>query len=52
MAGPPDAYALTEGFRRAFEVGAGIGILGVLLCVVLLVRGVARPEPVTVPAAP
>ncbi|MCW2957660.1 MAG: drug resistance transporter, EmrB/QacA subfamily [Solirubrobacterales bacterium] len=38
----PDAVALTEGFQRAFVLGAGIGTLGALTCVVLLVLPARR----------
>jgi hypothetical protein len=38
----PDAVALTDGFQRAFAVGAGIGALGAVTCLVLLVRPARR----------
>jgi EmrB/QacA subfamily drug resistance transporter len=43
--------ALNEGFQDAFAVGAGIAGIGVLLCALLLVRGVAAPTRQPLPAA-
>jgi EmrB/QacA subfamily drug resistance transporter len=37
-----DAVALTDGFRRAFVVGAGIGALGAVTCLMLLVLPARR----------
>ena len=48
LAAAPPAVALTEGFQRAFQVGAGIAAVGAVVGLVMLVRGVARP-PVTAP---
>ena len=38
----PDAVALTEGFQRAFMVGAGFAILGAILATVLISGRAAR----------
>jgi predicted MFS family arabinose efflux permease len=40
-AGP--AIALTDGFQRAFAVGAGIAAAGAIVCLAVLVRGIPRP---------
>jgi hypothetical protein len=43
--------ALTEGFQRAFEVGAGFAAIGAIVCLAVLVRGVPVRRPATEPAA-
>ena len=41
----PRAEALTEGFHRAFLLGAGFGVAGALISVLVLVRVPARAAP-------
>ncbi|WP_354702112.1 putative MFS-type transporter EfpA [Paraconexibacter sp. AEG42_29] len=47
----PPLEALTDGFQRAFAVGAGIGALGAVTCVVLLVLPARRDAAAAAAAA-
>jgi hypothetical protein len=51
--GASSAIALTEGFRLAFEVGAGFSLAGAVVAIVALrVRRAAhQPEPAAEPAS-